>query len=35
MHGVDEGGDVASFGFCAGEAVVGVPCVPIVRCIKT
>ena len=28
MHGFDEGGYVLAFGFCAGEGVVGVPCVP-------
>jgi len=28
VHGFDEGRYVAAFGFCAGEGVVGVPCVP-------
>lgn len=29
MHGVDEGGDVAAFGFSAGEAVLLFPSVPV------
>jgi len=28
VHGVDEGGDVAAFGFGAGDAVLLFPCVP-------